>query len=346
MKPETARVRRILVIRRHNHIGDMLCSLPLYAGLCRRWPEASIALLATPTRYPVPLAELNPFLDHVVYYRKGSFINIVRQHVAFRRQDFDLTIVPSTIALSRTSHITAYLSGAPRRVGIRSLDGNRNRWHLLLNVTDDVSWNEGRVHQMDRNREMAALAGCPLDENTPSSFRIPVNKEARETAGRLLAPTTDGQPVIGVHPGAGKAENIWPTERYAEVVTQIVRDTAARVVITSGPLDATESERLRTLLFSKGIEALIVGNQEMPVLSALFQRFSFYLTNDTGTMHIAAFSGCPTVSLFGPTQSWEWAPRGDSHQSLQATDGVITSIDIDAVITACRDVMHRTARSL
>ncbi|MBR9978287.1 MAG: glycosyltransferase family 9 protein [Bacteroidetes bacterium] len=343
---ETERTERILIIRRHNHIGDMLCSLPLYAGLHRRWPEASKTLLAIPTRYDIPLAALNPFLDHVVYYRKGSLINIIRQHVVFRRMDFDLTIVPSTVAISRTSHITAYLTGAPRRIGIRSLDGKRNRWHVFLNITSDVFWNERRIHQMDRSREIAALAGCPWPDSTPDSVRLPVSEEATGRAEQLLASVADGRPLIGVHPGAGKAENIWPTERFAEVMTEIARDTAAHVVITSGPLDATETERLRTLLLSRGIDALVIVEREVQVLSALFRRFSFYLTNDAGIMHIAAFSGCPTVSLFGPTQSWEWAPRGDSHLSLQAADGVITSIDIDTVIAACRDVLYRAAQSL
>jgi heptosyltransferase-3 len=30
-------------------------------------------------------------------------------------------------------------------------------------------------------------------------------------------------------------------------------------------------------------------------------------------MHIAAAAGLPTVSLFGPSSSTDWAPRGEKH---------------------------------
>ena len=117
---------RILVLRRHNHVGDMLCSLPLYAALRNRWPGARIDLLATPTRYPVPLAELNPFIDGVTWYRKDTVAEVLRAHRDLRSRRYDIAIVPSTVAVSRTSHITAFLSGADIRIGVRSVDGETN----------------------------------------------------------------------------------------------------------------------------------------------------------------------------------------------------------------------------
>lgn len=41
------------------------------------------------------------------------------------------------------------------------------------------------------------------------------------------------------------------------------------------------------------------------------------LTNDTGTMHLAAFLGIPTVALFGSTEPALTAPLGDFHQILR-----------------------------
>ncbi len=36
--------------------------------------------------------------------------------------------------------------------------------------------------------------------------------------------------------------------------------------------------------------------------------------NDSGVMHLAAAVGCPTVSVWGPTEPEKWAPRGEKHR--------------------------------
>ena len=41
------------------------------------------------------------------------------------------------------------------------------------------------------------------------------------------------------------------------------------------------------------------------------------LTNDTGTMHLAAFLGVPTVAVFGSTEPALTSPLGDFHRILR-----------------------------
>ena len=41
------------------------------------------------------------------------------------------------------------------------------------------------------------------------------------------------------------------------------------------------------------------------------------LTNDTGTMHLAAFLGVPTVAIFGSTDPDRTSPLGDFHRILR-----------------------------
>lgn len=339
MKPHAPHVERILVIRRHNHVGDMLCSLPLYAALHKRWPAARIDLLATPTRYPIPLKALNPYIDSVTYYTKGSLGEILRAHRSLRRMQYDMALVPSTVALSRTSHITAFVSGAPLRVGVRAIDGTVNSAWRLLTVSGDVAWNGRQVHQEDRNREIAAFAGCVLDDEEVRALRIPLNAHADEAAAAALGPYADGRPLLGVHPGAGKRENIWAAERFASVLELSRLPEGTGVVITGSTLDEAEIAALSGWLDKKGISHRILRNLEISVLSAVFRRLRAYLSNDTGTMHIAAYSGCPTVSLFGPTHAWEWAPRGSSHRAVQSPDRSMNGITVPSVVEALSEVI-------
>jgi heptosyltransferase-2 len=41
------------------------------------------------------------------------------------------------------------------------------------------------------------------------------------------------------------------------------------------------------------------------------------ITNDTGTMHLAAFLGVPTVAVFGSTEPGLTCPLGDFHEILR-----------------------------
>jgi ADP-heptose:LPS heptosyltransferase len=328
-------VRNILVLRRHNHVGDMLCSLPLYAALKQQWPDAKIALLATPTRYPIPLQELNPFLDEVMYYQKGSLSTVLQDHWKLRTKKYDLAIVPSTVALSRTSHITAFASGAPMRVGIRSLDGVLNPSRRWLNMAVDVNWVTEQTHQLQRNLQIAEAAGCRTQAVKIEALRLAVKEHVQARADGWLAKISADGPLIGVHPGAGKPQNVWPVEKFIQVLQEVHDKTGCAVVITAGALDATEVAGLSSGLERSRIPFRILAQAEIPMLTAVLSRLKLYLCNDTGTMHIAAFSGCPTVSLFGPTFAWEWAPQGTEHHAVVSDDGDIASIEVGAVRDAC-----------
>lgn len=330
---------KILVLRRHNHVGDMLCSLPLFAAIRRRWLSARISLLATPTRYPVPILDLNPYLDELHYYRKGSAREVLRMQNDLRARSFDAAFVPSTVAVSRTSHITARITGAPLRVGIRSVDGIINPSRHLLTVVVDVHWVRDRVHQMDRNLQIAEAAGCFLPPGAMEEISLAETDQGRAQAERFRARFEEGMPLIGVHPGAGKPQNRWLTERFAAVLRTLHARQRFGVVITSGALDARQVHALAFELGEAGIPFHVLDSAPVPMLSSVMRRLRLYICNDTGTMHIAAFSGCPTVSLFGPTHAWEWAPRGPRHRTVESETGEMIAIPVNDVTDACMDLL-------
>ncbi|MFZ1731265.1 MAG: glycosyltransferase family 9 protein [Bacteroidota bacterium] len=333
-------VERILVIRRHNHIGDTLCSLPMFAALRNRWPLASITLLATPTRYPIQLQDVNPYIDTVEYFSKGTLVEVLRANRSLKQKQFDMVIVPSTIAISRTSHLTAFFSGARLRVGIRSIDGVKNPMHRFLNVKGDVYWAGEHVHQEERNREIASFAGCDISQEEIRALRIPHAVDEGKVLEETLGSWVDGSRLIAVHPGAGKVQNIWPAERFADVLTDLSGSGAGQVLVTCGTVDDAPVSELCALLSSRGIEYRVLRELPLPALSSVFRHVQLYLTNDTGTMHIAAYSGCPTVSLFGPTASWEWGPRGEHHRSVQSDNGSMSGIPVERVRLACHSLLE------
>jgi len=136
---ESEKVKNILVIRQHNQIGDMLCSLTLYAALKKKYPDSSITLVAAKTNYEIPFIEINPYLDRVIIFDKQNSGTLLKFLHKLRESKYQIGFVPSTIKVSRTSHIINFLSGAKVRVGVKSIDGAINPSHKLLNVKSNFA---------------------------------------------------------------------------------------------------------------------------------------------------------------------------------------------------------------
>ncbi len=61
----------------------------------------------------------------------------------------------------------------------------------------------------------------------------------------------------------------------------------------------------------------LVGKTSLAQLMDELRTCDLLLTNDTGTMHIAAFLGVPTVAVFGSTEPTLTGPLGPIHRILR-----------------------------
>jgi ADP-heptose:LPS heptosyltransferase len=66
----------------------------------------------------------------------------------------------------------------------------------------------------------------------------------------------------------------------------------------------------------------------LPGLAAALAACALFVGNDSGTTHLAAACGCPTLALFGPTDPAAWAPRGRAARVLASRDRAMGSIGV------------------
>jgi ADP-heptose:LPS heptosyltransferase len=78
----------------------------------------------------------------------------------------------------------------------------------------------------------------------------------------------------------------------------------------------------------------LIGRFSLPEIAAFLSRASLFVGNDSGLMHLAAASGAPTLGLFGPTNAGEYAPAGPRAVALAGPDAAMSSISVDAAMTA------------
>lgn len=318
----------------------MLCSLTLYAALKKKYPDSHITLVAAKTNYEIPFFEINPYINRVLVYDKSSLKTILNFYRQLRDRKYTYGFVPSTIALSRTSHIINFLSGAVNRIGVRSIDGSKNKSEHLLNIKDDFNW-KGK-HQLFRNLEIARLAGFDLTDDEIKQIRFSFTKEEINFANSFYAENFSDttRKIIAFHPGAGKVANTYPTEKFIKLIKNIYREFNNYTLITSGWTDEIIIKKITSELEKESINFKVLHNLPVKKLGAILHKVNLYVTNDTGTMHIAGFSDAKMISLFGPTDPNEWAPTGKHQYSLKSPTDKIEDLPVDEVLLFAKKILR------
>lgn len=318
----------------------MLCSLTLYSALKKKYPECRITLVAAKTNYEIPFFDINPFLDKVIIFDKSSLKSIISFIKKLRSIKYQIGIVPSTIAVSRTSQLINLVSGAKIRVGVKSIDGKLNESHKYLNTKSNFNWKG--IHQTIRNLEIARLINCDLSEGDIDAIKLQVDQSNISFAEKFVSENFPdrSRKIIAFHPGAGKIVNMWQFEKFIELIRKIFEKYNNYVLLTSGWTDESIINKITAALNSLAIDYKVVHNLPVKNLGAILKQVDLYITNDTGTMHIAAYSDIKMISLFGPTDPDEWAPKGKNQFFIKSHSGNIDDISVTEVFELVEKVLN------
>lgn len=294
---------RAILVRAVNWLGDAVMTTPALRAIRESFPEARITVLANPL-----VAELlahHETVDAVhVYDRKGRHAGIrgrIRLARELRAERFDLAIL---LQNAIDAALIARLARIPRIMGYRT-DGRG----MLLTHGAPVTIEAKKLHHVDYYLAMLSRFGI---ETADKHLSLTVTREEEEGTARLLSDSGIGANdfVIGINPGAtyGSAKR-WYPERFAAVADELSRRWGARVVVTGGPGEAAIAADIAAAMT---VPALVMaGKTSVRELMALIKRCDFFITNDSGPMHIAAAFSVPLVAVFGPTDHTTTSPWSD-----------------------------------
>jgi ADP-heptose:LPS heptosyltransferase len=127
----------------------------------------------------------------------------------------------------------------------------------------------------------------------------------------------DRQPIkIGLCPGAeyGPAKR-WLHERFAEAAERIGAQSPVEWMLFGTAGDASAGEQIATALGNQSVNR--IGQTTLDQLIEELHECRLLLTNDTGTMHLAALLGIRVVAIFGSTEPRLTGPLGNGHIILR-----------------------------
>ncbi len=333
--PPPPAVRNILVIRQHDQLGDMLCVVPLLRLLLQRHGGARITLVAGAVNSAV--MRHHPMLHEVLEFPKGRPFRFVPFFRALRRNRYELAVVPSTVSSSATSGLLTLCAGAAVRVGAASVDGKPTDAAFCFNHQVELDWHkEPHRHQTLRNLD---ILGIPIPESLDLSGTIGFSGEELRAANEEIAGFRARYgTIVGMHPGAGKPVNRWAAKSFASLANRIHSELGSGVLITAGPMDEEVIEDLRPSL---RCPHLLLHNRPLRHVAAVISLLDLFIANDTGIMHVAGATPVRLISLFGPTDPLQWAPKGEKNEIIQSKTGKMEGIGAGEVFEVVKRALKR-----
>ncbi len=303
-----------ILIRGSNWLGDAIMSVPAVRAIKRgRW-DAHVTILT-----PAKLADLwhaVAEVDEVITIEPNESVFAVAGKL---RRNFDTAILfPNSLRVA----LEVWLAGIPRRVGY---PGHHRR--ALLNqvfATKKKKDPQPPRHQVHQYLALAEFVGAKIEgmhefppaQQKPvvrySSTRFDHAADYQWEALHYASPA----PVIGLCPGAeyGPAKR-WLPERFGDVLYKLHYLTGCAWKIFGVDKDRATGEAI--LEVAKVPCTNLIGRTTLAQLMEELRTCDVLLTNDTGTMHLAAFLGVPTVSIFGSTEPALTGPLGANHRILR-----------------------------
>ena len=291
-----------ILIRSSNWLGDAVMSVPAVRAIKSGRPDVHVTI-AAPDKI-APMWKLIPEVDAIIPLPDGSLLPVVR--LLRQQMPFDAAILfPNSLRVA----LESWLSGIPRRVGYR---GHCRSWLVDQIVREPKKPVPPEHHSL---RFLRIACECGAETEKTSNVQRPTSNAQLSDSYQLS--TTNHQLLkIGLCPGAeyGPAKR-WLPERFAEAAAKITAQSSAQWILLGTKNDAAIGEQIAAAIGDHCVNR--IGQTTLDQLIDELRQCRLLLTNDTGTMHLAALLGVPAVAVFGSTEPRLTGPLGNGHTVLR-----------------------------
>jgi len=340
-------VKRVLVIR-HDRLGDMILTTPVFDLLHSLAPGVEIDVLASPRN-----ASLLDADDRVarVFLDDGTWRALprLRRMLRARRYDAVFSLIPGrSIRQGWTAGIAAWPD--THRVST----WRPKRYHGFFTRVVRLPRSLQREH-VSRQSSFVVRAAFGAERGLPDAsvlaapIRLAIPDDARREADAFIAAhalTT----FVTVNLASTAPARSWTGDECARLLSiLLVRHPGLSFVFVPGPTDVGEAEQVRASLGSERV-VTFDPNASLLTVAALVSRSVLMVTPDTMTLHLAVATQRPVLSLHTMTDGNLpdlWKAVGVPSRALVAPRGSpVAAISAEQVAEAFEELAREAALSL
>lgn len=294
-------------------IGDVILSLPCIRALRENFPQANIIVAVRENASE--LIEDCPWATGVIAINKDKrrWIHEIAYQRGFllrlRKFRFDVAIDMRT---GTRGAVLAFLSGARQRIGFYTSDGKLWR-NMAFSHLAFLEAKDG-MHLAECYLKLLTTYNVKT-ENIWPELDIPLEKQQRAAALFRKENIPPDQPIIAVQPFSLWKHKDWGPDKYIRLINWISLEYKLPVIITGSPDQIEQAEEIVKTCGENVYN--FTGKTTIGIFAAVLKACRLFISGDSAGMHIAAGVGTPTVSIFGPSSSVGWAPRGKRHYVVQ-----------------------------
>ncbi len=298
------RKQRVSVVA-PNWLGDAVLARALIGMLAASGVRLSVVAPPYTSTVYRGMAELD---ELVVDAEHGRLRRIAARTAMFRvlRPDAVVVLPPSF-----SSSLPPWLAGVPVRTG----DASDRRRALLSDVLDPPADRAEHLSETYLRLGRATLGRLGLQRPQRwSPAELNASEADRDEARRLCrdAGVTGGKYAVIVPGAAFGPAKAWPGDRFGELCGKIARSMPVMVAGSAG-----EEAMCATVCHGKNGVHNVAGQTSLGGFMALMEAAAVVVANDSGSPHLSAAMGTPTVTLFGSTSPAWTSPLGPHVEVVQ-----------------------------
>jgi ADP-heptose:LPS heptosyltransferase len=309
---------RILLLKL-DHIGDMVLAMRAMLRIRKAWTDAHITLVCGP--WNVELARQLGLFDRIIAYRffpeasPDAQAAVTDRHSAFAALDlgepFDLAI---DMRYDQDTRPLLEAIDARFRAGYsaRNLKAALN---LELPTTEQASRGDRPLLPIHAETRLIMLASAVVEvfgrQQMHPIHGMAAVADAELPRGRYIVVAT----------GARKTTSKWPIANFVALCAALAEKHSDEIVVIGNEDDAADGRAIAQALPAGRVRDS-TGQVPIEKLPALLSKASLYIGNDTGTTHIAAKLGVPTICVFSGAADYRvWQPLGANVRTIRVAIG-------------------------
>jgi heptosyltransferase-2 len=347
-----------MLVRVPNWIGDAVLCLPALRALRRALPKAELVVVARPW-----VADI--FRGEELRCRTVAYDSLGRHKGLSGRLRMASILRPEgfAAAILFQNAFDAALLALLARIPIRAGYSRHGRRPLLTHPVPVPRRGEIPRHQAHHYLELLRRLG--LIEAFSEVRQIPLHGSGHTAARNQLEKLLEKQwplawrekLLVGIGAGAtfGTAKR-WPPERFAQLARRLSEESGAACVFFGSEHEKPLAESL--VAQAGNSAASLAGETSLADFVRVVEGCDLYITNDTGTMHVAAALGVPTLAIFGPTDEQATRPLGARAQVAAGKafcrpcllrhcpidHRCMTSVSVEDVFRAAQSILSQTLK--
>ena len=333
-------IDKILVYSGGETVGDGLYKINFIQNLRNKFPKSHITWMAGkgPTEYS---RSLKPLIS--------SLLDLIREDVRIGKSPLKELVLFNPLKDESFDLIID-----TQNVVIPTIIIKKIRHRIFLSSTANWFFSDlkpKKDHQVTRslNEKLNLFISLlideyPLKQINNNKIHNLYDLKYMNLAKKLLP---SGQQYIGIAPGAGDKQKIWPIENFIEIATEQTKKNR-KPVFFLGPSEKDLVPYIRKqvpeALLPEWDNLTLNSGLKGPILViALASRLTLGVANDSGVGHMLAAGGSPLISLFSKHNPSKYAPVSNNIKIIDSKKwgGIEPKlIPIEEVVSSIENIIN------